>query len=155
MAFVRYLDTKNIRVQHPITSKEALLDFLADVAAQSNLPVSQAIIREKLLEREQTMSTGIGNGVGVPHAMLEGIEGLHAFVITLKEAIPFESVDNKPVSVVIGIFGNPDRPSTSLSALATLGRILRDEDFVQSLGKAQSPADIFDLLSEKEMNKGS
>lgn len=155
MAFVKYLSIENIRVRCQIATKEALFDFLAVVAAESDLPVSQTVLREKLFERELTMSTGIGNGVCVPHTMLEGVEGLHAFVITLKEAIPFESVDNKPVNVVIGLFGNPDSPHSSLGALATLGRMLRDEGFVRSLGKAQTPADIFNLLSEKEQNKES
>ena len=155
MAFVKYLNTKNIRVHCQIATKEALLDFLAVVASESDLPISQSVIREKLFEREETMSTGIGNGVCVPHTMLEGIQGLHAFVITLKEAIPFESVDNQPVNVVIGLFGDPDNPQSSLGALATLGRMLRDEGFVQSLGMAQSPDDIYHLLSEKELNKES
>ena len=91
----------------------------------------------------------------MPHTLVEGIEGLHAFVITLQNAIDFESVDGRPVKVVIGLFGNPDHPHGSLGALATLGRILRDEDFVRSLGNAQTPEDAFKLISEKERHKES
>ena len=67
----------------------------------------------------------------------------------------FDSVDRRPVNVVIGLFGNPDRPSLSLGALATLGRILRDERFVDSLWKARTKEEVYRLLSEKEQKKES
>jgi mannitol/fructose-specific phosphotransferase system IIA component (Ntr-type) len=101
------------------------------------------------------MSTGIGNAVGVPHTLVEGIRGLHAYVVTLKEPIPFDSVDRKPVVVVIGLFGDPDTPNLSLGALATLGRILRDERFVQSLWEARTKEEVYRLLSAREEKKES
>ena len=99
--------------------------------------------------------TGIGNAVGVPHALVEGIKGLHAYVVTLEKPIPFDAVDREPVIVVIGLFGDPDTPNLSLGALATLGRILRDERFVQSLWKARTKEEVHRLLSEKEEKKES
>ncbi len=125
------------------------------VVAESGIGIPQETLREKLFEREQTMSTGIGNAVGVPHTLVEGIQGLHAYVVTLEEPIPFDAVDREPVIVVIGLFGDPDTPNLSLGALATLGRILRDERFVQSLWKARTKEEVYRLLSEKEEKKES
>lgn len=155
MGLVRYLNPENIYIHCPLETKEAVLEWLSLVAAESGLGIPQETLREMLFEREQTMSTGIGNAVGVPHTLVEGISGLHAYVITLKEPIPFDSVDRKPVSVVIGLFGDPERPSLSLGALATLGRILRDERFVHSLWKARTKEEVYRLLSEKEQKKES
>jgi mannitol/fructose-specific phosphotransferase system IIA component (Ntr-type) len=155
LALIRHLNPENIYIHCPLETKEAVLKWLSLIAAESGLGIPQETLREMLFEREQTLSTGIGNGVGVPHTLVEGISGLHAYVITLKEPISFDSVDRKPVSVVIGLFGNPARPSLSLGALATLGRILRDERFVDSLWKARTKEEVYRLLSEKEQKKES
>ena len=121
--------------------------------ADSGIGLDQAVLKMKLIERERTMSTGIGNGVGVPHTLVEGVQGLHAFVLTLQDPIPFDSVDRKPVVVVIGLFGDPERPNLSLGALATLGRVLRDESFIDSLWKARDSEDVFRLFEDKELKK--
>jgi PTS system nitrogen regulatory IIA component len=155
LALVRYLKPENIYIQRPLEAKDAVLEWLSMVAAQGGIGVPQTTLREKLFEREQTMSTGIGNAVGVPHTLVQGIRGLHAYVVTLKEPIPFDSVDGMPVSVVIGLFGDPDLPNLSLGALATLGRILRDEGFVEALWKSQTREEAYRLLSEREAKKES
>ncbi len=155
MALVRYLKPEHIYLHCPLDSKDAVLEWLSLVVAESGIGVPQETLREKLFERELTMSTGIGNAVGVPHTLVEGIQGLHAFVVTLKEPVAFDAVDRKPVRVVIGLFGGPDAPNLSLGALATLGRILRDEGFVQSLWQARTKEEVYRLLSAREEHKES
>lgn len=155
MALVRYLKPEHIYIHCPLETKDGVLEWLSMVVAESGIGIPQESLREKLFEREQTMSTGIGNAVGVPHALVEGIKGLHAYVVTLEKPISFDAVDREPVIVVIGLFGDPDTPNLSLGALATLGRILRDERFVQSLWKARTKEEVHRLLSEKEEKKES
>jgi PTS system nitrogen regulatory IIA component len=155
LALIRYLKRDNIYIHCPLETKDAVLEWLSMVVAESGIGIPQETLREKLFEREETMSTGIGNAVGVPHTLVEGIKGLHAYVVTLKEPIPFDAVDSEPVVVVIGLFGNPDTPNLSLGALATLGRILRDEHFVQSLWEAHTKEEVYRLLSGKEEKKES
>ena len=155
MALVRYLNPKHIYIRCPLDSKEAALEWLSLAVAQSGIGIPQETLRDKLFEREETMSTGIGNAVGVPHTLVPGIKGLHVYVATLKKPIPFDSVDGKPVVVLIGLFGDPDTPALSLGALATLGRILRDERFVDALWKASTKEQVYRLLSERENRKES
>ena len=155
MALVRYLTPEHIYIRCPLETKDGVLDRLSMVVAESGIGIAQEIIRENLFEREKTMSTGIGNGVGVPHTLVEGIKGLHAYVITLDRPIPFDAVDGKPVRVVIGLFGDPSTPNLSLGALATLGRILRDERFVLSLWEARTKEEVYRLLAEREEKRGS
>ena len=155
MALLRYLKPEHIFIRCPLETKDGVLDWLSMVVAESGIGIAQETLRENLLEREQTMSTGIGNAVGVPHTLVEGIKGLHAYVITLERPIPFDAVDGKPVVVIIGLFGDPETPNLSLGALATLGRILRDERFVQSLWKARTKEEVYRLLAEKEAKKES
>ena len=155
MALLRYLKPEHIYIHCPLETKDGVLEWLSMIVAESGIGIAQETLREGLFEREQTMSTGIGNAVGVPHTLVEGIQGLHVYVVTLQEPIPFDAVDGKPVVVVIGLFGDPDTPNLSLGALATLGRILRDERFVQSLWKARTKEEVYRLLSEKEEKRES
>jgi nitrogen PTS system EIIA component len=155
LALVRYLKPEHIYIRCPLETKDGVLDWLSMVVAESGIGIAQETLRENLVEREQTMSTGIGNAVGVPHTLVEGIKGLHAYVITLEQPIPFDAVDGKPVTVVIGLFGDPETPNLSLGALATLGRILRDERFVLSLWEAHTKEEVYRLLAEKEDKKES
>ena len=154
MAFIRFLQKDHIRVHAQVDSKEHLLELLSSMAAESGLGIAKEVLHRKLLERERTMSTGIGNAVGVPHTLMEGIQGMHAWVITLQNPIPFDAVDGKPVTVVVGLFGDPAHPDVSLGTLATLGRILRDVQFVQALWKAGDTEEVYRLLEEKESKKG-
>lgn len=103
MAFIRFLKKEHVRVHVEVKSKDDLLAVLSSLAGDSGLGVRPEILYRKLLERERTMSTGIGNGVGVPHTLLEGIRELQAWVLTLKEPIPFDAVDGQPVAVVVGL----------------------------------------------------
>jgi PTS system nitrogen regulatory IIA component len=153
LALLRYLKPEHIYIRCPLETKDEVLDWLSMVVAESGIGIAQETLRQNLFEREQTMSTGIGNAVGVPHTLVEGIQGLHAYVVTLDRPIPFDAVDGKPVMVVIGLFGDPQTPNLSLGALATLGRILRDERFVQSLWKAHTKEEAYRLLSEREEKK--
>ncbi len=155
LALVRYLNPEHIYLRCPLETKEEVLEWLSMVVSESGIGIPRETLRDKLFERELTMSTGIGNAVCVPHTLLEGIQGLHAYVATLERPVPFESVDQKPVLVVIGLFGDSDRPNLSLGALATLGRILRDERFVQSLWKARSKEEVYRLLSDREAKRES
>jgi len=155
LALLRYLKPEHIYIRCPLETKDGVLEWLSMVVAESGIGIAQETLRENLFEREQTMSTGIGNAVGVPHTLVDGIQGLHAYVVTLERPIPFDAVDGKPVMVVIGLFGDPQTPNLSLGALATLGRILRDERFVQSLWKARTKEEAYRLLSEKEEKKES
>jgi len=153
VALVKYLKLENIHAHCRIETKEALLDYLSWLGSASGIPVPQKELKKKLLEREMTMSTGIGNGVGIPHSLIPGIDGLQAFVITLQDPIPYESIDEQPVFVVVGLFGSPSSPKLSLRTLATLGRIFRDTGFIQSLWKAKDPETIYQMLSDKEHQK--
>jgi PTS system nitrogen regulatory IIA component len=155
LPLLRYLKPEHIYIRCPLDTKDGVLDWLSMVVAESGIGIAQEKLRENLFEREQTMSTGIGNAVGVPHTLVEGIKGLHAYVITLEQPIPFDAVDGKPVTVVIGLFGDLETPNLSLGALATLGRILRDERFVLSLWEAHTKEEVYRLLAEREEKKES
>jgi len=99
-----------------------------------------------ILKREMLSSTGIGDGVAIPHAKHSSVERLVGAVAVSPAGVPFESVDNDPVYVLVMLISPQERPSEHLRALEGVSRCLKDKNFVRSLREAKSPQQIWDLI---------
>ena len=154
MSFIRHLVRSRIITGLGVKDKKELLQKLADIAAASGIGTSRDEIEHKLIEREETMSTGIGNGVGIPHTLLEEVDALKAFVILLEKPIPYDAIDDEPVGLIVLMFGNRRDPETSLRALAVLGRMMRDRSFIEAVLATADPDGIIDLIRDKEQKRG-
>jgi mannitol/fructose-specific phosphotransferase system IIA component (Ntr-type) len=100
-----------------------------------------------ILKREMLSSTGIGDGVAIPHAKHPSVDRLVGSVAVAPGGIPFDSVDNDPVFVLVMLISPQERPSEHLRALEGVSRCLKDKNFVSSLRKATTPQQIWDLIS--------
>ena len=154
MGFIEHLHRDRIVLGLEVKDKDELFRRLADIAHGAGIGSSRDEVEERLREREETMSTGIGYGVGIPHALLESLDGLTAFIVTLCSPIPYDAIDGEPVRLLVLMFGTPDDPGTSLKALAVLGRIMRDQAFIGSLCSAGGPDEIFETIRKKEAERG-
>ncbi|MBI3823581.1 MAG: PTS sugar transporter subunit IIA [Planctomycetes bacterium] len=103
-----------------------------------------------ILKRELLSSTGIGDGVAIPHAKHSSVERLVGAVAISPKGVPFDSVDNDPVYVLIMLISPQERPSEHLRALEGVSRCLKDKNFVRSLRQATTPQQIWDLISNHE-----
>ena len=86
-----------------------------------------------ILKRELLSSTGIGDGVAIPHAKHPSVDRLVGTVAVSTKGVPFDSVDNDPVFVLVMLVSPQERPSEHLRALEGVSRCLKDKNFVQSL----------------------
>src|SRR3984885_14506196 len=86
-----------------------------------------------ILKRELLSSTGIGDGVAIPHAKHPAVDRLVGTVALSVKGVPFDSVDNDPVFVLVMLVSPQERPSDHLRALEGVSRCLKDKDFVKSL----------------------
>jgi PTS system fructose-specific IIA component/PTS system nitrogen regulatory IIA component len=105
-------------------------------------------IVKAILRREQLGSTGIGRGVAIPHAKHESVGKLIGTVALAPEGIPFDSLDNEPVFILVMLLYAPERPGEHLRALEAVSRLLRDEKFCQSLRQAKSQEEMWRVLNE-------
>jgi mannitol/fructose-specific phosphotransferase system IIA component (Ntr-type) len=103
-----------------------------------------------ILKRELLSSTGIGDGVAIPHAKHASVDRLVGAVAVSTTGVPFDSVDNDPVFVLVMLVSPQDRPSDHLRALESVSRCLKDKAFVQSLRVATSPQEIWDLICKHD-----
>lgn len=107
----------------------------------------------KLLEREKLGSTGIGNGVAVPHTKHPSVDDLVATVAIAKEGVEFESLDGGPVFILFLLISPPDRSGDHLRGLENISRHLRNQKFCSFLRQAKSQEDIVELLKEADNNE--
>ena len=130
------------------SSKRQVLSVIADIAARSfGLPSDQVL--DALLEREAAGSTGVGHGVAVPHARLEGIERMRAVFVRLEQPVAFEAVDDQPVDLLFALFAPKGSSSEHLRALARVSRLLRQPEIREQLRQAKTAEAIHLLLVQE------
>ena len=142
------LDLRAISPRVGGSSKRQVLSVIADIAARSfGLPSEQVL--DALLEREAAGSTGVGHGVAVPHARLEGIDRMRAVFVRLEHPVPFEAVDDQPVDLLFALFAPKGASSEHLRALARVSRLLRQPEIREQLRQAKTAEAIHLLLVQE------
>ncbi|HEX5775777.1 MAG TPA: PTS IIA-like nitrogen regulatory protein PtsN [Caulobacteraceae bacterium] len=142
------LDLRAISPRVGGSSKRQVLSVIADIAARSfGLPSEQVL--DALLEREAAGSTGVGHGVAVPHARLEGIDRMRAVFVRLEHPVAFEAVDDQPVDLLFALFAPKGSSSEHLRALARVSRLLRQPEIREQLRQAKTAEAIHLLLVQE------
>ncbi len=128
-------------------SKKQALQELSTLAS-SLTQLHERVIFDVLLERERLGSTGVGNGVAIPHGKLTELEQLTAVFARLHEPIEFEAIDERPVDLVFLLLAPEGAGADHLKALARVSRRLRDEQVLERLRGAESAEALFAVLTE-------
>jgi nitrogen PTS system EIIA component len=129
-----------------VADKAQLLGELARRAAAA-LSLEQPALLRALQAREQLGSTGLGRGFALPHARLQGLPRVYALLARLGRPIDYNSVDDKPVDLVVLLLTPESAASQHLATLAALSRPFRDEEFVQQVRKAPDAAALHRVLA--------
>jgi PTS system nitrogen regulatory IIA component len=143
------LDVRAISPRVGGASKRQVLSVIADIASRSFKIPSEQIL-DALLEREAAGSTGVGHGVAVPHARIEGLDELRGVFVRLEQPVAFEAVDDQPVDLVFALFAPKGANSDHLRALARVSRLLRQPDLREQLRQARTAEAIQLLLVREE-----
>jgi len=130
-----------------ITAKSQLFEVLAERAAElTGYP--QAEIFEAIAGREELGSTGLGNGIAIPHGKLVGLKGVTALFARLDQPIDFDAVDDQPVDLIVMLLAPTGAGADHLKALSRVARLLRTESVVDELRGLDDPAQMRALLTE-------
>lgn len=147
MKFADLLNSRAVKVASTATSKKRLMHDLAEIAESAyGIPAPRAV--EALMERESLGPTGVGHGVALPHARLDGVESVVGVFVLLEKPIDFEAVDRQPVDVVFALFAPEDAGVEHLKALALVSRTLRDGNFCAKLRANPDPATLHTIITE-------
>lgn len=137
---------EDIYVPLKASCKKQVLQDLAEFAS-SKTGVSGNEIFQTLLEREKLGSTGIGNGIAIPHGRLDGLKEIAGIAAILDKPVDFESIDDEPVDVVFMLLAPSESSADHLKALARIARLLREPKVLESLRKAGDRTGVFHLLT--------
>jgi mannitol/fructose-specific phosphotransferase system IIA component (Ntr-type) len=107
-----------------------------------------ALALDQIVAREATESTGIGNGIAVPHARIPGMKSLACAVGRVTEGLDFMAVDRKPVKLIFLICYPPSQQTTYLNFVATIARLLSDKEHFQALVKAEDTDALYAALED-------
>jgi PTS system nitrogen regulatory IIA component len=131
-----------------VRDKRHLFELLSQKGAELTGFPAETIL-EVLMAREELGSTGLGNGIAIPHGKVSGLQGVTAVFARLDQAIEFDAVDDQPVDIVVMLLAPVGAGADHLKALSRVARILRTESVVDQL-RAESDADrLHAMLTEQ------
>lgn len=128
-----------------LRDKRTLLHDLAHRAAVV-LNVDDDIVFSALLKREELGSTGVGNGVAIPHVRLEQVKNPFGIMVRLKDPINFDSIDGQPVDLVCLLLLSKENESAQLNALAGIARRLRRPEVLEELRHAPNRVVLYNVM---------
>ena len=131
-------------------TKRAVLSELSEIFTRNHSKIQDEAMVEVLLEREKLGSTGIGDGIAIPHGKLKGLESLVISFGRSSEGIDFDSIDGKPVYLFFLLMAPESSTGQHLKALAKISRMLKDPEFRNSLLSAKNAEELYRRIAEKD-----
>ena len=150
MRLTQILQKQCVKVPLEGKDKESVITELVDVLDAAGVLADRQQVLQAVLLREQMRSTGIGSGIAIPHGKCDAVSELVMAIGISPDGIDFQSVDDKPVKIVILLVSPSDQTGPHIQALARISRLMLDEQFRQQLEQADSPQQVYELLSDKE-----
>ncbi|WP_434289696.1 PTS sugar transporter subunit IIA [Celeribacter sp. SCSIO 80788] len=147
MNIAKILDPQAIKVVGKMTSKKRLFQDLGEIAA-SAYGLSENGTVDALQARESLGPTGVGHGIALPHARIEGLERVVGAFMRLESPMDFDAVDRQPVDLVFALFAPAESGVDHLKALALVSRTMRDSDICAKLRANNDPATLHAILTE-------
>ena len=153
MKIVEFLNEKAITANLKSTNKEGVLSELVDVLAKAEGFRNKDELVKVLLNRENLGSTGIGQGVGIPHAKTDVVKKLVAAFGLCPQGVNFDALDGDPVYIFFLLVAPEDSAGPHLKALARISRLLKDKYFRESLKSLTDEKAILKLIREEDAKK--
>ncbi|WP_299264959.1 PTS sugar transporter subunit IIA [uncultured Psychrosphaera sp.] len=127
-------------------SKKKVLEKIALLASEQLPDHSFNDILESLMSRERLGSTGIGNGIAIPHGKLTNIKKAVAVFLVSADAISYDAIDKRPVDIFCALLVPADQCDTHLSTLASIAKLLDNKETVKKIRRAESDLDLYNIL---------
>lgn len=150
MMLQELLSEEVIRIPLESTEKNTIIEELIDLLDRARKLKDRNAAMEAVLERERIMSTGMGEGVAIPHAKTAAVDGLVAAFGITKKNVDFQSIDEKPVRLIFLLIGPMDPTGPHLQALSRISRLMHRSELRDKLIAAATPAEILQVLGQEE-----
>lgn len=150
MKIADLLDAKAISAELTASSKVEVLAELVDILRRVKPDLDAKELLSVLIDREELGSTGIGEGVAIPHGKIKGLDRLLMAFGRKKEGVDFDAMDNRPAHLFFLLLAPESESTLHLKALARISKLLRKDDVRRQLYDATDSATLLDILSQED-----
>ncbi len=148
-----FLAVERIGCQVDASSKKKILEELGKLFEGCAPGLTQDTVFDRLLERERLGSTGLGNGIALPHARMPELEQAHGAFLQLSAGVDFDAIDNQPVDLVFALLVPEAATQEHLQLLAGLATLFSQSTFCERLRRTKDRATLLRLLANQELTQ--
>ncbi|MGB1035667.1 MAG: PTS sugar transporter subunit IIA [Candidatus Puniceispirillales bacterium] len=149
----------DIVIRDAAESKKQILQDMVQIISNKGISLNERQVTESLLERERLGSTGLGDGVAIPHARCEFPEpsdqSIAGLLLKLKQPIDYEANDNQPVDIIFMLLASQNCGTEHLTRLAAISRFIRDNNAAEQIRKASSSHHIWQVLCKSTLSSAA
>lgn len=153
MKIMDFLSKKAVTINLKSTDKEGVIRELVDALAKAEDIRNKEELIKAIMTRESLGSTGIGQGIGIPHAKFQNVKNLVAAFGLSQKGVNFDSLDGEPVYIFFLLIAPEESAGPHLKALARISRMLKDKYFRDMLKKAKDEKEVLRIIQEEDSNK--
>ena len=150
MRLTEILKPQNIQVPLVAKNKTEAISELVNLLSTTGEVKNSKQVLDAVLEREATRTTGIGNGLAIPHGKCTGVDHLVMAIGRPAAPIDFQAIDGRPVNLIWLLASPPDQTGPHIHALARISRLMTIDKFRQALAAAQTSQDLYDAIVQQE-----
>ncbi|HTO95389.1 MAG TPA: PTS sugar transporter subunit IIA [Bacteroidota bacterium] len=132
------------------TTKNDIIEAMIDLVASSPKVMDKEKVRKAIFEREEIMSTGVGNGFAIPHGKTEAVADIVAAFAVTAQPIDYQSLDEKPVRLVFLLVGKDNLVGPHIKLLSRISRLMNKEEFRRRLLDLKTPKEILEAFRQEE-----
>ncbi|WP_019027278.1 PTS IIA-like nitrogen regulatory protein PtsN [Colwellia piezophila] len=148
MQLSEILTTSCTRCDETVSSKKRVLETISQLAANQLPDFEPYQLLESLLAREKVGSTGIGNGIAIPHGRLPNASKAVAVLITLEKAIDFDAIDNRDVDIFVALFVPEHSCQEHLNTLQNIAKLFSDKKMLKQVRKCHDTLALYNLIQQ-------
>src|SRR5437763_8561887 len=146
MRLTEILKPENIKIPLESTTKSEAIGELVTLLAGNGEVTDAKKVLDAVLERESTRTTGIGNGLAIPHGKCNGTDHLGMAIGRPATPVDFQAIDGRPVNLIWLLSSPPDKTGPHIHALARISRLMTIDKFRHALAEAKTAQDIYDAI---------
>jgi fructose-specific phosphotransferase system IIA component len=150
MRLTEILKPQNIKVPLNAKTKAEAIGELVSLLADNGELTDPKKVLDSVLERETTRTTGIGNGLAIPHGKCTGTDHLVMAIGRPATPVDFQAIDGRPVNLIWLLSSPPDKTGPHIHALARISRLMTIDKFRHALSEAKTSQEIYDAIVKQE-----
>ncbi len=153
MRILDFLNKDSIELELKAKNKKEVIEEMVNIIDKKDVVVDKKIAVESLLEREELGSTGVGQGIAIPHSKTKGVKELIGAFGVSKEGVDFDALDGDSVSIFFLLLAPEGAAGLMLKALARVSNFLKNKYYRRKILEAGTKADVISIIEEEEKTK--